>query len=261
MAGRGWAGWPGAVTPCPLQQVNVEDTVEMLPKSRRALTIQEIAALARSSLHGNGPPGPGPGAAWGASEEGGGGVFCGQGGWASWGSPLWGWGGSRYPWGLWWHPKEGHGGASSQGLEAGGAGSQGHGLWGGHSECLGGADAGARLAGISQVVKEHVTKPTAMAQGRVAHLIEWKGWCKPVEPPAALESAFSSYCHLSEGEQEARFAAGGHHAGHGQRARSPTAARAGVVGRVVPIPPLVPRHHGHRGTRAGGFWGHLPVHA
>uniref|UniRef100_A0A663MPB2 Family with sequence similarity 131 member A n=1 Tax=Athene cunicularia TaxID=194338 RepID=A0A663MPB2_ATHCN len=99
-AGRARAGWLG-------------DTVEMLPKSRRALTIQEIAALARSSLHG-----------------------------------------------------------------------------------------------ISQVVKEHVTKPTAMAQGRVAHLIEWKGWCKPVEPPAALESAFSSYCHLSEGEQEARFAAG-----------------------------------------------------
>uniref|UniRef100_A0A8D2MG37 Family with sequence similarity 131, member A n=1 Tax=Zonotrichia albicollis TaxID=44394 RepID=A0A8D2MG37_ZONAL len=64
------------------------------------------------------------------------------------------------------------------------------------------------LPGISQVVKEHVTKPTAMAQGRVAHLIEWKGWCKPVESPSALESAFSSYCHLSEGEQEARFAAG-----------------------------------------------------
>lgn len=42
----------------------------MLPKSRRALTIQEIAALARSSLHGNGSPGPG------ASGEGGG-VFCG----------------------------------------------------------------------------------------------------------------------------------------------------------------------------------------
>uniref|UniRef100_A0A8C7E9Q3 Family with sequence similarity 131 member A n=1 Tax=Nothoprocta perdicaria TaxID=30464 RepID=A0A8C7E9Q3_NOTPE len=65
-----------------------------------------------------------------------------------------------------------------------------------------------RGVGISQVVKEHVTKPTAMAQGRVAHLIEWKGWCKPEEPPAALESAFRSYCHLSEGEQEARFAAG-----------------------------------------------------
>ncbi|EDK97589.1 RIKEN cDNA 2900046G09, isoform CRA_c, partial [Mus musculus] len=97
----------------PVSQVNVGDTVAMLPKSRRALTIQEIAALARSSLHG-----------------------------------------------------------------------------------------------ISQVVKDHVTKPTAMAQGRVAHLIEWKGWSKPSDSPAALESAFSSYSDLSEGEQEARFAAG-----------------------------------------------------
>ncbi|KAH0624205.1 hypothetical protein JD844_007740 [Phrynosoma platyrhinos] len=96
-----------------LLKVNVEDTVEMLPKSRRALTIQEIAALARSSLHG-----------------------------------------------------------------------------------------------ISQVVKDHVTKPTAMAQGRVAHLIEWKGWCKPMDSPMALESTFNSYSDLSEGEQEARFAAG-----------------------------------------------------
>nr|KAF6477500.1 family with sequence similarity 131 member A [Molossus molossus] len=94
-------------------KVNVGDTIAMLPKSRRALTIQEIAALARSSLHG-----------------------------------------------------------------------------------------------ISQVVKDHVTKPTAMAQGRVAHLIEWKGWSKPSDSPAALESAFSSYSDLSEGEQEARFAAG-----------------------------------------------------
>nr|KAF6381931.1 family with sequence similarity 131 member A [Pipistrellus kuhlii] len=80
-----------------LPEVNVGDTVAMLPKSRRALTIQEIAALARSSLHG-----------------------------------------------------------------------------------------------ISQAVKDHVTKPTAMAQGRVAHLIEWKGWSKPSDSPAALESAFSS---------------------------------------------------------------------
>ncbi|XP_048844583.1 protein FAM131A isoform X2 [Brienomyrus brachyistius] len=64
------------------------------------------------------------------------------------------------------------------------------------------------LYGISQVVKEHVTKPTAMAQGRVAHLIEWKGWCKPVEPFSTLESHLTSYRHLSEGEQEARFAAG-----------------------------------------------------
>ncbi|TNN01273.1 hypothetical protein fugu_010655 [Takifugu bimaculatus] len=63
------------------------------------------------------------------------------------------------------------------------------------------------LHGISQVVKDHVTKPTAMAQGRVAHLIEWKGWCKPIDTPA-LESDFNSYSDLSEGEQEARFAAG-----------------------------------------------------
>lgn len=68
--------------------------------------------------------------------------------------------------------------------------------------------------GISQVVKDHVTKPTAMAQGRVAHLIEWKGWNKPSDSPAALESAFSSYSDLSEGEQEARFAAGRWQAGN-----------------------------------------------
>lgn len=47
-----------------------------------------------------------------------------------------------------------------------------------------------------------------MAQGRVAHLIEWKGWCKPIDSPAALESDFNSYSDLTEGEQEARFAAG-----------------------------------------------------
>ncbi|XP_008575232.1 PREDICTED: protein FAM131A isoform X2 [Galeopterus variegatus] len=112
---RGWSRSPrpSSVDSQDLPEVNVGDTVAMLPKSRRALTIQEIAALARSSLHG-----------------------------------------------------------------------------------------------ISQVVKDHVTKPTAMAQGRVAHLIEWKGWSKPNDSPAALESAFSSYSDLSEGEQEARFAAG-----------------------------------------------------
>ncbi|KAI3374949.1 hypothetical protein L3Q82_021474, partial [Scortum barcoo] len=64
------------------------------------------------------------------------------------------------------------------------------------------------LNGISQAVKDHVTKPTSLAQGRVAHLIEWKGWPKPVDPPPAAHSHFSSYCHLTEGEKEARFAAG-----------------------------------------------------
>ncbi|XP_077415760.1 protein FAM131A isoform X2 [Vanacampus margaritifer] len=62
------------------------------------------------------------------------------------------------------------------------------------------------LNGISQAMRDHVTKPTSLAQGRVAHLIEWKGWPKPMDPPQAAH--FSSYCHLSEGEKEARFAAG-----------------------------------------------------
>ncbi|KAK2895272.1 hypothetical protein Q8A73_014760 [Channa argus] len=62
------------------------------------------------------------------------------------------------------------------------------------------------LNGISQAVRDHVTKPTSLAQGRVAHLIEWKGWPKPSAPPPATN--FNSYCHLTEGEKEARFAAG-----------------------------------------------------
>uniref|UniRef100_A0A9J7ZIA3 Family with sequence similarity 131 member Aa n=1 Tax=Cyprinus carpio carpio TaxID=630221 RepID=A0A9J7ZIA3_CYPCA len=102
------------LTALPQLNLKVDDPIDMLPKSRKALSIQEIAALARSSFNG-----------------------------------------------------------------------------------------------ISQVVKDHVTKPTAMAQGRVAHLIEWKGWSKPLDPPSAtLQSHFNSYSHLSEGEQEARFAAG-----------------------------------------------------
>lgn len=131
-------------SPSPPLQVHVDDVVEMLPKSRRALTIQEIAALARSSLHGERKP--------------------------------------------FWERHEGGGGKVHQPFPS--------------STCF-----FFPLAGISQVVKDHVTKPTAMAQGRVAHLIEWKGWCKPMDTPA-LESDFNSYSHLSEGEQEARFAAG-----------------------------------------------------
>ncbi|XP_073660071.1 protein FAM131A isoform X3 [Tursiops truncatus] len=51
---RGWSrsSRPSSVDSQDLPEVNVGDTVAMLPKSRRALTIQEIAALARSSLHG-----------------------------------------------------------------------------------------------------------------------------------------------------------------------------------------------------------------
>ncbi|XP_037538168.1 protein FAM131A [Nematolebias whitei] len=64
------------------------------------------------------------------------------------------------------------------------------------------------LNGISQAVRDHVTKPTSLAQGRVAHLIEWKGWPKPTGPPPGTNSQFNSYSHLTEGEKEARFAAG-----------------------------------------------------
>lgn len=64
------------------------------------------------------------------------------------------------------------------------------------------------ITGISQAVRDHVTKPTSLAQGRVAHLIEWKGWPKPTDPPSNAHAHFSSYCHLTEGEKEARFAAG-----------------------------------------------------
>lgn len=66
------------------------------------------------------------------------------------------------------------------------------------------------ITGISQAVRDHVTKPTSLAQGRVAHLIEWKGWPKPTDPPSNTHAHFSSYCHLTEGEKEARFAAGIH---------------------------------------------------
>ncbi|KAG7263290.1 hypothetical protein CRUP_037814, partial [Coryphaenoides rupestris] len=39
-----------------------------------------------------------------------------------------------------------------------------------------GALAKSSLTGVSRSMKERVTKPTAMAQGRVAHMIEWQNW-------------------------------------------------------------------------------------
>lgn len=69
-------------------------------------------------------------------------------------------------------------------------------------------------------MKDKVTKPTAMAQGRVAHMIEWQSWGKPSAGPLGgaghtnlqrekerrLEN--DAYSDLSDGEKEARFAAG-----------------------------------------------------
>ncbi|XP_070235238.1 protein FAM131C isoform X1 [Bos mutus] len=65
------------------------------------------------------------------------------------------------------------------------------------------------LVGVVQSIKDHITKPTAMARGRVAHLIEWKGWSAQRAgwelPPAAAEE---HYCRLPDELREARFAAG-----------------------------------------------------
>lgn len=69
-------------------------------------------------------------------------------------------------------------------------------------------------------MKDKVTKPTAMAQGRVAHMIEWQSWGIPSAGPEGgagrsnlnrererrLEN--DAYSDLSDGEKEARMAAG-----------------------------------------------------
>ncbi|KAF0045512.1 hypothetical protein F2P81_002041 [Scophthalmus maximus] len=75
---------------------------------------------------------------------------------------------------------------------------------------------------VSRTMKERVTKPTALAQGRVAHMIEWQNWsmqtvgpgCVPAprittqerEKERRLEN--DAYSDLSDGEKEARFTAG-----------------------------------------------------
>lgn len=76
--------------------------------------------------------------------------------------------------------------------------------------------------GVTRTMKERVTKPTAMAQGRVAHMIEWQNWgmqtvgagglpqsritTQEREKERRLEN--DAYSDLSDGEKEARFAAG-----------------------------------------------------
>uniref|UniRef100_A0A8C5QLI4 Family with sequence similarity 131 member C n=1 Tax=Leptobrachium leishanense TaxID=445787 RepID=A0A8C5QLI4_9ANUR len=64
------------------------------------------------------------------------------------------------------------------------------------------------LAGLVQTIKDHITKPTAMARGRVAHLIEWKGWSASQSgwDPSLTEE--ENYSDLTDELKEARFAAG-----------------------------------------------------
>uniref|UniRef100_A0A3Q2D5R2 Family with sequence similarity 131 member C n=1 Tax=Cyprinodon variegatus TaxID=28743 RepID=A0A3Q2D5R2_CYPVA len=67
-------------------------------------------------------------------------------------------------------------------------------------------------SGLVATIKEHITKPTAMAQGRVAHLIEWKGWggcgggCGGMGTELQEDEQF--YSQMTDEIKEARFAAG-----------------------------------------------------
>ncbi|XP_063290184.1 protein FAM131B isoform X1 [Pelobates fuscus] len=79
-----------------------------------------------------------------------------------------------------------------------------------HSNAYGiGALAKSSVKGVSRTMKDHVTKPTALGSGRVAHMIEWQSWGQP--PPPTNESTrmdSDAYSDLSDGEKEARFLAG-----------------------------------------------------
>ena len=59
-----------------------------------------------------------------------------------------------------------------------------------------------------QSIKDHITKPTAMARGRVAHLIEWKGWSAQQSGWELSPAEDEHYCCLPDELREARFAAG-----------------------------------------------------
>ncbi|XP_053307323.1 protein FAM131B isoform X3 [Spea bombifrons] len=79
-----------------------------------------------------------------------------------------------------------------------------------HSNAYGiGALAKSSVKGISRSMKDHVTKPTALGSGRVAHMIEWQSWAQQPPPPNENTRMDSdAYSDLSDGEKEARFLAG-----------------------------------------------------
>ncbi|XP_044134529.1 protein FAM131C [Bufo gargarizans] len=64
------------------------------------------------------------------------------------------------------------------------------------------------LIGLVQTIKDHITKPTAMARGRVAHLIEWKGWSASQSGWDPSLTDEEHYSDLTDELKEARFAAG-----------------------------------------------------
>uniref|UniRef100_A0A8B9KLN7 Family with sequence similarity 131 member Bb n=1 Tax=Astyanax mexicanus TaxID=7994 RepID=A0A8B9KLN7_ASTMX len=85
-----------------------------------------------------------------------------------------------------------------------------------------GALAKSSLSGVTRSMKDKVTKPTCMAQGRVAHMIEWQNWGMQTVGAGGTSAGRTSTLHLqqerklendaysdlSDGEKEARFAAG-----------------------------------------------------
>ncbi|XP_072304367.1 uncharacterized protein [Eucyclogobius newberryi] len=80
-----------------------------------------------------------------------------------------------------------------------------------------GALAKSSLTGVTRTMKDKVTKPTAMASGKVAHMIEWQSWNTPSAGPQGKNTVQrekqrrlenDAYSDLSDGEKEARFAAG-----------------------------------------------------
>ncbi|XP_052345189.1 uncharacterized protein LOC118376434 isoform X2 [Oncorhynchus keta] len=85
-----------------------------------------------------------------------------------------------------------------------------------------GALAKSSLTGVNRSMKDKVTKPTSMAQGRMAHMIEWQNWDMSVVGPGGVSVPRKStaeqemerrlesdaYSDLSDGEKEARFTAG-----------------------------------------------------
>eukprot|EP00063_Salmo_salar_P016001 XP_013990836.1 PREDICTED: protein FAM131C isoform X1 [Salmo salar] len=64
------------------------------------------------------------------------------------------------------------------------------------------------MMGLVAMIKEHITKPTAMAQGRVSHLIEWNSWGGRCERGDDFQEDEQLYSHLTDEIKEARFAAG-----------------------------------------------------
>ncbi|XP_051894944.1 protein FAM131C [Pristis pectinata] len=87
-----------------------------------------------------------------------------------------------------------------------------NGFFSGSKQTLNGYDINAlarsSLVGLVQTVKDHITKPTAMASGRVAHIIEWKGWGAQRRGCNAAPMDEDHYSNLTDELKEARFAAG-----------------------------------------------------